>query len=239
MRLAVLTDVHANLPALQAVLAAIADEGCDAIIHTGDAIGLGPHPAECLDLLLASGAVLLLGNHDAHFAFGEADRPYDADGLAHHRWTQDQLDPALREVVAAWPWELWIPREIAGQWLLFTHYGRTGGRFVQPPPMGVTTSVAELDEVFDGTAAEVVFYGHDHGAFDGSGDRRYVNPGLGRLLRARRGAVRDRRLRRRPHPCHATGRAVRRRLRVRRSRGAPGAAARRDPPRVLPARLEA
>jgi predicted phosphodiesterase len=177
VRLAVLTDVHANLPALQAVLAAIADEGCDAIIHTGDAIGLGPHPAECLDLLLASGAVLLLGNHDAHFAFGEADRPYDADGLAHHRWTQDQLDPALREVVAAWPWELWIPREIAGQWLLFTHYGRTGGRFVQPPPMGVTTSVAELDEVFDGTAAEVVFYGHDHGAFDGSGDRRYVNPG--------------------------------------------------------------
>ena len=52
MKLAVLTDAHGNLPALEAALGAIRAEGCDAIYHTGDAIGIGPYPAETLDCLL-------------------------------------------------------------------------------------------------------------------------------------------------------------------------------------------
>ena len=40
MKVAVLTDVHANLPALEATLRAIEDAGCEAIYHTGDAIGI-------------------------------------------------------------------------------------------------------------------------------------------------------------------------------------------------------
>jgi protein phosphatase len=52
MKIAVMTDVHANLPALAAALDAIRREGCEALFHTGDAIGIGPYPAECLDLLL-------------------------------------------------------------------------------------------------------------------------------------------------------------------------------------------
>ena len=46
MKIAVLTDVHGNLPALQVALRAIRREGADAIFHTGDAIGIGPFPAE-------------------------------------------------------------------------------------------------------------------------------------------------------------------------------------------------
>lgn len=41
-RIAVIADVHANLPALEAALAAIGALGCDAIVHTGDAVGIGP-----------------------------------------------------------------------------------------------------------------------------------------------------------------------------------------------------
>ncbi len=62
MKLGVLTDVHANLPALEAVLRLLESEQCDGIIHTGDAIGISPHPAECLDLLLRCGAELVMGN---------------------------------------------------------------------------------------------------------------------------------------------------------------------------------
>lgn len=51
-KLAIMSDVHANLPALQAALGAIQQEGCDAIYHCGDAVGIGPFPAECLDLML-------------------------------------------------------------------------------------------------------------------------------------------------------------------------------------------
>ena len=45
MRIAVMTDSHANLPALRTALKAIRKEGCDAVFHTGDAIAIGPYPA--------------------------------------------------------------------------------------------------------------------------------------------------------------------------------------------------
>ena len=74
MKIAVLTDVHGNLPALQVALRAMRREGADAIFHTGDAIGIGPFPAECLELLLStSGMNLICGNHDAYFSTGLAE----------------------------------------------------------------------------------------------------------------------------------------------------------------------
>jgi predicted phosphodiesterase len=51
MRIVVMTDSHANLPALQAALKDIRGNGYDVIVHTGDAVAIGPYPAECLDLL--------------------------------------------------------------------------------------------------------------------------------------------------------------------------------------------
>jgi predicted phosphodiesterase len=51
-RIAVITDAHAYLPALGAALTAIRADGPDAVYHTGDAIGIGPFPAETLDRLL-------------------------------------------------------------------------------------------------------------------------------------------------------------------------------------------
>ena len=66
MRVVVITDVHANLPALKAVLESIRVEGYDALVHTGDAIAIGPYPAECLDLLLGVPNIrFVMGNHDA------------------------------------------------------------------------------------------------------------------------------------------------------------------------------
>ena len=71
MKIAVLTDVHGNLPALQAAMRAIRREDADAIFHTGDAIGIGPFPAECLELLLGTpGVHLICGNHDSWFSTG-------------------------------------------------------------------------------------------------------------------------------------------------------------------------
>src|SRR5438270_14054285 len=71
MKIAVITDAHANLPALRAALEAIRAEGCDAIFHTGDAIGIGPFPAETLELLLGTPHMqCVTGNHDAWFVEG-------------------------------------------------------------------------------------------------------------------------------------------------------------------------
>jgi predicted phosphodiesterase len=63
MRIAVLSDIHANLPALQAVLGAL--KPYDAIWQLGDIVGYGPQPNEVVALLAAEGAIGGRGNHDA------------------------------------------------------------------------------------------------------------------------------------------------------------------------------
>jgi predicted phosphodiesterase len=178
MRLAILTDVHGNLPALQAALERIADLGCELIFHTGDAIGIGPYPAECLDLLLnRADTYLTMGNHDAWFAFG-LPRPRPAwmsEGeVAHQDWVHAQLDPALSAVVARWPYI--IRRDIEEVRVALVHYGldESGRDFVRIMPHPTS---ADLDAMFAGFDIDLVFYGHHHPASDIRGRARYVSPG--------------------------------------------------------------
>jgi putative phosphoesterase len=177
MRIGVITDVHANLPALQAVLDAFKSEGVDQIIHLGDVIAIGPFPKECLDLMLSTDAVVfVMGNHDDWYAHGlPQPRPdWMKDGeLAHQYWTHDQLGSAYQETVAAWPWI--IQKEVEEIKLAFMHYalreiGNTFKPFIKNP------TPADLDHLFDTTAA-YVFYGHAHSASDLQGRTRFTNPG--------------------------------------------------------------
>jgi diadenosine tetraphosphatase ApaH/serine/threonine PP2A family protein phosphatase len=72
VRVALLSDVHANLPALEAVLAAVDGQGdIDALWVTGDTVGYGADPSDVLALLRARRALLLQGNHDRAVATGE------------------------------------------------------------------------------------------------------------------------------------------------------------------------
>lgn len=62
--LALISDIHANLEALEAVLRDIATRGCDDIWCMGDVLGYGPDPADCIDLIERNCSVALMGNHD-------------------------------------------------------------------------------------------------------------------------------------------------------------------------------
>lgn len=64
--LAVLSDIHSNAPALEAVLADAMKQGCSRFLSLGDVVGYGAQPAECIDLLRSAGAINILGNHDAY-----------------------------------------------------------------------------------------------------------------------------------------------------------------------------
>ena len=72
-RIALFSDVHACMEALQAVLASISARGISRIIFLGDVLGYGPDPAECLRLLRTAAEVCLLGNHDAMAADAGVD----------------------------------------------------------------------------------------------------------------------------------------------------------------------
>jgi predicted phosphodiesterase len=178
MRIAVFTDVHGNLPALEAALLAIAQLGCDAIYHTGDAIAIGPYSAECLDRLLhhVPRIQCVMGNHDAWFAFG---LPGQSAGLtegeaAHQRWVHASLNTALRAEVARWPYCL--EENLAGVRCAFQHYGLLASSH-EFAPIVAAPSAMTLAPLFAHSEAALIFYGHNHEASDVQGRDRYVNPG--------------------------------------------------------------
>jgi len=178
MRIIVITDVHANLPALEAVLTSIRDEGYDALFHTGDAIGIGPYPAECLELLLNTpNTHFVMGNHESYFVNGlPTPQPaWMSDGeVQHQHWTHARLDPQLRSVLAKWPYVL--EHDFGGVKTAFVHYG------LEPSAQDFQAAIrdataADLDRVFALHDAALIFYGHAHRASDLKGRARYVNPG--------------------------------------------------------------
>jgi putative phosphoesterase len=177
MKLVVVTDVHANLPALDAVLNEVRAESYDALVHLGDAISIGPNPAECLDLLLAlPHTQFVMGNHDEWFVYGlpQPQPSWMSDGeVEHQQWTYAQLNDAHRAAVAQWPYRL--EETPAGVQVLFLHYALDPARGFAPVLR--QPGVEDLDRLFAQEEAELIFYGHTHQALDRQGRVRYVNPG--------------------------------------------------------------
>lgn len=66
MRYAILSDIHSNLPALEAVLRAVAAAEVERIVCLGDIVGYGAWPAECVTLMRESGCLAVPGNHDTY-----------------------------------------------------------------------------------------------------------------------------------------------------------------------------
>lgn len=178
MKIAVITDAHANLPALQAALQAIRAEGVDEIYHTGDAIGIGPFPAETLDLLLETpGMRFVTGDYDAYFVDGLPDicpEDMSPDAFEHQQWTNGMLDASLRETLAAWPYV--IEAEVEDVPLVFVHYGLNEQGHGFMPVVPEPTS-EDLDKLFERHESLFVFYGHVPEKSAVQGRALYINPG--------------------------------------------------------------
>ena len=97
MRLAVLSDIHANLPALEAVLGEVSAEEPDEIWCLGDVVGYGAEPNECVQLVAERCDLCLAGNHDLG-VLGDIDISSFSPAAAEAaRWTRERLDPGARE----------------------------------------------------------------------------------------------------------------------------------------------
>jgi len=91
MNVAVISDIHANLPALEAVLSAIDDVGVDEIWCLGDAVGYGADPERCLELISERCDVCLSGNHDLA-ALGEIEiASFSTSAATAALWTRETL----------------------------------------------------------------------------------------------------------------------------------------------------
>lgn len=148
MKRALISDIHGNLEALEAVLADINDISVDEIYCLGDVIGYGPNPCECLDLVMRHCTKTILGNHDQAALF-------DPDGfnpmaLQAIYWTRDQLDYGPGSSAAInrrWDFLGELPRQIdEGEY-----------KFVHGSPRDPTNEYVFPEYVFDQRKMEILF----------------------------------------------------------------------------------
>ena len=101
MRVAILSDIHANLRALDAILAEAG--AVDAVWHLGDVVGYGPDPDAVVDRLRERGAIGVQGNHDLAATGDDVIRDFNPDARAAMEWTRRTIAPATLDWLAALP----------------------------------------------------------------------------------------------------------------------------------------
>lgn len=100
MKYAFFSDVHANLEALKAVILDFRTEKIDRIFFLGDAVGYGPNPNECIELIDKVSKIKLMGNHD-YAALGLMETEYFNQYAAESMiWTRDSLERDKIEIMS-------------------------------------------------------------------------------------------------------------------------------------------
>jgi predicted phosphodiesterase len=99
MLLAVISDVHANLEALEAVLRDIEDRGVEQILFAGDAVGYGPDPGQCLNLIERVCAEKVAGNHDRAVTGHTPLEYFNENARLALEWTLHQLSDEEMELL--------------------------------------------------------------------------------------------------------------------------------------------
>jgi len=93
MRVAILTDIHANLPALEAVLAAIKEADVEERWCLGDVVGYGAQPDQCTRLVRDRCELCLVGNHDLAVTGDISTEVFSASAAAAVEWTRSNSEP--------------------------------------------------------------------------------------------------------------------------------------------------
>jgi diadenosine tetraphosphatase ApaH/serine/threonine PP2A family protein phosphatase len=151
MRYALISDIHANLEALEAVLAALQDEGADQILCLGDVIGYGPNPNECVKLIQQHAAVCLIGNHD-EASLGRVDLDlFNYMARQAIEWTTEQLTEESKEFLKS------------------LHYTRGYGDFMivhaspdEPTRWNYILNLEDAAQGFEAFTEQICFIGHSH-----------------------------------------------------------------------------
>lgn len=175
MKIAVLSDIHANLVALEAVVTDARHRGATRFVCLGDIVGYGPRPAECVQSIRRLDARTVIGNHDAWsvrpVAWSRlAVSPTAIEGLRHAR---AQLSPHER----AWLRQLPFIAHLE-------NFALVHGSFHRPERWPCLASAADARSSFRQQPSRIAFFGHTHtpGFWEENGGR-FIEPPPGRPIR--------------------------------------------------------
>ena len=158
MRIALISDIHGNQIALEAVLADIKKAGVDQTICLGDIANIGPHPRQCLAIIQGLNCPVLQGNHELYLLGRfENDDWRTSPFWASMRWSQAQLSADQLTYIEHLP----VRHEINGD-------GRAGATLVHGSPLSQYKGFlphhnnSEIAERMDGLDDTTLFCGHTH-----------------------------------------------------------------------------
>lgn len=151
MRIGILGDIHGNMEALTAVVAAMRNDGVDRWVQVGDIVGYGPEPSDCIDLVRELGCTVCVGNHDAA-VLGALDTDYfnNYARLAID-WTKENIRSQDLEYLKSLP--LVVKKE---------EYTVVHGSLSEPEQFGYVISPVEAKESLRLQNTYMGFVGHSH-----------------------------------------------------------------------------
>ena len=177
MRVLLLADIHANLPALNAVLAAAGVMGYDELWCLGDLVGYGPFPNECVGIIREKAQRVIAGNHDVKVISAKkiqaiVDQKKEPYKVFIFTWTHRVLAPDVARYLRSLPEESRLTMD--GRKIVLVHGSPAGisdGLSVFTPEVRLVSLVKQAD-------ADVLLVGHTHGAFSReAGSAVVINPG--------------------------------------------------------------
>jgi predicted phosphodiesterase len=151
MKYGVLGDIHANLSALETVLACLEAAQVDVLISVGDVVGYGAAPSQCVALLREHEVVTVLGNHDAACSGRLDDGHFNPYARAAVSWTRENLDVSELE------WLRELPLQVTLEHCQVAH-----GTIHRPELFDYLLSVTDADPSLDVLERPVGFVGHSH-----------------------------------------------------------------------------
>jgi len=172
MRIGLISDIHGNLVALDAVLSELDRARIDQIICLGDLAVLGPEPAGVIDRIRERGIATVRGNVDDWLAPGEgpaAEPPESTQSIELSAWTLAQLDASQIDFLRRLPLTLHVPLDDGRSMLCF---------HATPDSVDDITHAGEQRQVGEWSGETMMACGHTHiQAMWRVGDQIWVNPG--------------------------------------------------------------
>ena len=151
MKYAILSDIHSNLEALQAVLSEIRRRGITNFICLGDIVGYGADPRACLEIVRGLHPGIVQGNHDYAAAAPVGLSGFNENARLALLWTREQLDPAGRAFLKSLP----LTAEVSGARLVHSSLKDPGQWEYILNPRDARVSFGSLPGV-------LCFFGHSH-----------------------------------------------------------------------------
>ncbi|WP_335872846.1 metallophosphoesterase family protein [Bacillus sp. 2205SS5-2] len=183
-KVAFITDIHGNAPALIAALREIDQSGVEVILCGGDLIGIGPDSKKVLSILSERPDVLVVsGNHDEAIVAlleGGSHPKSHAHALVHHQWIAENIHPSYLTYLKNLPRQ--IRFTIGGKSTLLTHYGYNFSKMNAPvsaDPLAniLHPTLENMEILFQHNEEEIILFGHHHPQHLFEGGSMFINPG--------------------------------------------------------------